>query len=85
MTYYDIVPAVFSFFFKDLNVLPAVLCTIAYRLPIWTRLRLRLPISTRHIDDAYRRDVTFPQQNVVPRHIFQKEVKSRYNRRSDQM
>ena len=29
-----IVPAVFSYFFKDLNVLPTVLFTIAYRLPI---------------------------------------------------
>ena len=28
----DIVLAVFSYFFKDLNVLPAVLFTIAYRL-----------------------------------------------------
>ena len=30
---YKIVPAVLAYFFKDLNVLPAVLFTIAYRLP----------------------------------------------------
>ena len=33
MTYFNIVPAVFSYFFKDLNVLPAVLFTFVYRLP----------------------------------------------------
>ena len=30
---YDTVPALFSFFFKDLHVLHAVLFMIAYRLP----------------------------------------------------
>ena len=38
LTYYNIVPALFSFFFKDLNALPDVLFTIAYYpiLPIQT-------------------------------------------------
>ena len=37
-TYYHIVPALFSFFFKDLNALPVVLFTVAYYpfLPIQT-------------------------------------------------
>ena len=33
MMYFNIVPAVFSYSFKDLNVLPAVLFTFAYGLP----------------------------------------------------
>ena len=33
MTYYNIVPAVFFYFLKDLNMLPAVLFMIAYPLP----------------------------------------------------
>ena len=30
MTHYNIAPALFSFFFQDLNALPAVLFTITY-------------------------------------------------------
>ena len=33
MTFFNIVPAVFSYFFKDVTVLPAVLFTFAYRIP----------------------------------------------------
>ena len=34
MAHYNIVPAVFLYFFKDLHVLPAVLCTIHIDCPI---------------------------------------------------
>ena len=40
MTSYNIVPVFFSYFFKDLNVLPAILFTIAYRLPNFSYLEL---------------------------------------------
>ena len=42
MTYFNIVLAVFSYSFKDVNVLPAVLFTFAYRLPNFSYFKLVL-------------------------------------------
>ena len=48
MTYFNIVPAVFSYFFKDVNVLPAVLFTFAYRLPNFSYFKLVLGLFQIH-------------------------------------
>ena len=42
MMYFNIVPAVFLYFFKDVNVLPAVLFTFAYQLPNFSYFKLVL-------------------------------------------
>ena len=52
MTYYNIVSAVFSYFFKDLNVLPAVLFTISYLLPNFSYFKLVLIPSEQ---DGFRK------------------------------
>ena len=48
MTYFNIMSAVFSYFFKDINVLPAVLFTFAYRLPNFFYFKLVLGLFQIH-------------------------------------
>ena len=48
MTYFNIVPAVFSYFFNYVNVLPAVLFTFAYRLPNFSYFKFVLGLFQIH-------------------------------------
>ena len=50
MMYINIVPAVFSYFFKDVNALPAVLFTFEYRLPNFSYFKLVLGLFQIHFE-----------------------------------
>ena len=55
MMHNKIVPAVFSYFFEDLNVLPAVLFTIAYRLPNFSYFKIVLGLFQIHSEKLLTR------------------------------
>ena len=48
MTYFNIVLAVLSYFFKDKNVLPIVLFTFAYQLPNFSYFKVGLGLFQIH-------------------------------------
>ena len=64
MTYYNIVLALFSFFFKDFNVLPVVLFKIAYLLPNSSYFKLRLAIP-KFILKSYYPELQYSHEHAV--------------------
>ena len=64
MMYYSIVPAVFFYFFKDLNMLPAVLFMITYRLPNSSYGKSKLSLAfSKLILKSYQLELQYSYQH----------------------